>query len=71
MSELLLVPIALVTSCLAGVMGRGGDILLIALIPGLVPASVILPLLNFQRLFGWMVTLLAVRMMVLPVLAQG
>ncbi len=44
MSELLLVPIAFVTSCLAGVMGMGGGILLIALMPGLVPASVILPL---------------------------
>ena len=44
MGELLLVPIAFFTSCLAGIMGMGGGILLIALMPGLVPASVILPL---------------------------
>jgi uncharacterized membrane protein YfcA len=161
MSELLLVPIAFVTSCLAGVMGMGGGILLIAPLPavrgggqlslallgfyqtglgmvagatgplgaavllrrnitrdwlvvntavymtlnhairvaafiaigfsfstwwpllgGMIVAGILgswvgtrlrrfLPQLNFQRLFRWMVTLLAVRMVVLSVLAQG
>ncbi len=61
MSELLLVPIAFLTSALAAVMGMGGGILLIALMPGLVPAPVILPLHAVTQLasnvsraaFGW------------------
>lgn len=61
MSELLLVPIVFFTSCLTAVMGMGGGVLLIAVMPGLVPASVILPLhaatqlaSNFSRAgFGW------------------
>ncbi len=44
MSEFALVPIAFFTSCLAGVMGMGGGILLITLMTGLVPASAIIPL---------------------------
>ena len=60
-SELLLVPIAFFTSVLAAVMGMGGGILLITLMPGLVPASAILPLhattqlaSNLSRgIFGW------------------
>jgi uncharacterized membrane protein YfcA len=60
-SELLLVPIVFFTSCLAAVMGMGGGILLIAVMPGLVPAAVILPLhagvqlaSNVSRAaFGW------------------
>lgn len=60
-TELLLVPIAFFTSALAGVMGMGGGILLIALMPGLVPTSAILPLhaatqlaSNLSRAgFGW------------------
>ncbi len=43
-SEFLLVPITFLTSCLAGVMGLGGGMLLIAAMPGLVPASAIIPL---------------------------
>jgi uncharacterized membrane protein YfcA len=43
-SELLLIPITFLTSTLAGVMGMGGGLLLIALMPGLVPPAVILPL---------------------------
>ena len=58
---MLLVPIAFATSCLAGVMGMGGGILLIALMPGLVPPSAILPLHAATQLasnasragFGW------------------
>ena len=61
MSELLLVPIAFFTSVVAAVMGMGGGILLIALMPGLVLAPVILPLHAVTQLasnvsraaFGW------------------
>lgn len=61
MSELILLPVALLTSCVAGVMGMGGGILLIAVMPGLVPAAAIIPLhaatqlaSNGSRaLFGW------------------
>ncbi len=44
MNELALVPIVFFTSALAAVMGMGGGILLIAVMPGLIPAAVILPL---------------------------
>lgn len=61
MSELILVPIVFFTSCLTGVMGMGGGVLLIAVMPGLVPAAVILPLHAATQLasnvsragFGW------------------
>ncbi len=61
MLELLLVPIAFVTSCLAAVIGMGGGVLLIALMPGLVPTAAIIPLHAFTQLasnlsravFGW------------------
>lgn len=61
MSELLLIPIVFFTSCLAAVMGMGGGILLIAVMPGLVAAAAILPLhaavqlaSNVSRAaFGW------------------
>lgn len=61
MSELLLIPIAFVTSTVAGVMGMGGGILLIAAMPGLLPASAILPVHAVTQLgsnvsraaFGW------------------
>ncbi len=57
----LLVPIAFFTSCLAAVIGMGGGILLISLMPGLVPAAAIIPIhaltqlaSNLSRaLFGW------------------
>jgi len=60
-SEFILVPIVFFTSCLAAVIGMGGGILLIALMPGLVPAAAILPLhaatqlmSNLSRAaFGW------------------
>jgi uncharacterized membrane protein YfcA len=58
---LLLIPIAFLTSCLAGAIGIGGGVLLIALMPGLVPAAAILPLHSLVQLasnvsraaFGW------------------
>ena len=61
MSVAMLVPIVFFTSCLAAVMGMGGGILLIAVMPGLVPAPAILPLhaatqlaSNLSRAaFGW------------------
>ncbi|MCB1690678.1 MAG: sulfite exporter TauE/SafE family protein [Halioglobus sp.] len=61
MSELFLVPIVFLTSCLTAIMGMGGGVLLIAVMPGLVPASVILPLHAATQLasnssravFGW------------------
>jgi len=60
-SFVILVPIVFLTSCLAAVMGMGGGILLIAAMPGLVPANVILPLHAVTQLasnvsraaFGW------------------
>ena len=59
--ELALVPVAFLTSCLAAVMGMGGGVLLIAVMPGLLPAAAILPVhavtqlaSNFSRAaFGW------------------
>lgn len=61
MSLAVLVPIVFFTSCLAAIMGMGGGILLIAALPGLVPANVILPLHALTQLasnasraaFGW------------------
>jgi uncharacterized membrane protein YfcA len=61
LSEYWLIAIALVTSAVAGVFGMGGGVLLIALMPGLVPAAAIIPLhaatqlaSNGSRaLFGW------------------
>ncbi len=61
MNELLLLPVAFATSCLAGAIGMGGGVLLIAAMPGLVPAGAIIPLhaatqlaSNSSRaLFGW------------------
>ncbi len=59
--EYTLIPIAFLTSCLAGVMGMGGGVLLIASMPGLVPVSAIFPLHACTQLasnasraaFGW------------------
>lgn len=61
MGEFALLPIAFLTSCLAGVMGMGGGVLLIAAMPGFVPAAALLPLhaatqlaSNLSRAaFGW------------------
>ncbi len=60
-AELALVPLAFFTSALAGVMGMGGGILLIAAMPGLLPAGAIIPIHAFTQLasnasralFGW------------------
>lgn len=57
----MLIPIVFFTSSLAAVMGMGGGILLIAVMPGLVPAAAILPLHAATQLasnvsragFGW------------------
>jgi len=57
----MLVPIVFFTSCLAASIGMGGGILLIALMPGLVPAAAILPIHAATQLasnvsraaFGW------------------
>jgi uncharacterized protein len=59
--ELYLVPLAFATSCLAGVMGMGGGILLIAVMPGFIPPAAIIPLHAATQLasnssrafFGW------------------
>ena len=61
MGEIILVPIVFLTSCLAAVMGMGGGLLLIAVMPSFVPAFVILPLHAVTQLasnvsraaFGW------------------
>lgn len=61
MTEFYLVPIAFLTSCLTAVMGLGGGVLLIAVMPGLLPAAAIIPLhactqlaSNLSRAgFGW------------------
>ena len=44
MGEFALLPIAFLTSTLAGAIGTGGGILLIALMPGLVPTAAIIPI---------------------------
>lgn len=43
MTEFWLVPVAFATSCLAGVIGMGGGVLLITLMPGLLAPAAILP----------------------------
>jgi uncharacterized membrane protein YfcA len=61
MYELALIPIVFITSCLTAVIGMGGGVLLLTLMPGLVPASAILPLHALTQLasnisragFGW------------------
>lgn len=61
MAEFLLVPLSFLTSTLAGALGLGGGVLLLALMPGLVPAAAILPLHALTQLasnlsragFGW------------------
>lgn len=61
MSELALVPIVFLTSCLTAVIGMGGGVLLLMLMPGLVPTAAILPLHAITQLasnvsraaFGW------------------
>ncbi|WP_116365190.1 sulfite exporter TauE/SafE family protein [Parahaliea mediterranea] len=61
MGEYLLLPLAFLTSALAGAIGMGGGVLLLTLMPGLVPAPAILPLHALTQLasnlsraaFGW------------------
>ena len=61
MSELALLPIVFMTSCLTAVIGMGGGVLLLTLMPGLAPAAAILPLHALTQLasnlsraaFGW------------------
>lgn len=61
MSEFLLVPLALATSTLAATLGMGGGVILIAVMPGLVPPSAIIPIHAVTQLasnvsraaFGW------------------
>lgn len=43
MAEIALFAIAFISSCVAGALGMGGGILLIALMPGLVPVQAIIP----------------------------
>ena len=61
MVEYWLVPIVFATSCLSALVGMGGGVLLITLMPGLVPVGVIIPIhactqlaSNLSRAaFGW------------------
>ena len=61
MIEYWLVPIVFATSCMTAVIGMGGGVLLITLMPGLVPAGAIIPIHAFTQLgsnlsraaFGW------------------
>lgn len=75
MNELALIPIAFLTSAVAGVMGMGGGILLIAAMPGLLPASAILPIHAVTQLgsnlsragFGWR----SIDVSLIPAIAVG
>ena len=75
MTELVLVPIAFITSCIAGVIGMGGGILLITMMPGLVPAAAIIPLHALTQLasnasravFGWR----AIDLSLIPAIGLG
>ena len=61
MTEFTLVPIAFVTSCLTAVIGMGGGVLLLTLMPGLLPNAAMLPVHAATQLasnvsraaFGW------------------
>tara|TARA_R110002110_G_scaffold406421_1_gene626378 strand:- start:193616 stop:194338 length:723 start_codon:yes stop_codon:yes gene_type:complete len=61
LSGFILIPIVFFTSCLTAIMGMGGGVLLIAVMPGLLPASAILPIHAATQLasnasraaFGW------------------
>jgi uncharacterized membrane protein YfcA len=61
LGEFLLVPIAFLTSLVAGAIGMGGGVLLIALMPGLIPTAAIIPIHAITQLvsnvsraaFGW------------------
>jgi uncharacterized membrane protein YfcA len=68
LSELALVPIVFITSCLTAVIGMGGGVLLLTLMPGLVPTAAILPVHALTQLasnlsraaFGWRAVDLAI-----------
>ena len=74
-AEFTLVPIAFFTSVLAGVMGMGGGVLLIAAMPGLLPVQAIFPVHALTQLasnlsragFGWRF----IQWDMLPALAVG
>ena len=61
MTALALVPIVFVTSCLTAIIGMGGGVLLLTLMPGLLPAAAMLPIHAVTQLasnvsragFGW------------------
>lgn len=61
MTEFWLVPIAFMTSCLTGIIGMGGGVLLITLMPGLLAPAAIIPVHACTQLasnvsraaFGW------------------
>lgn len=61
MTEFALVPIVFFTSCLTAIIGMGGGVLLLTLMPGLIPASAMLPVHAVTQLasnvsraaFGW------------------
>lgn len=61
MTEFVLLPIAFFTSCLAGAIGMGGGVLLLAAMPGLLPTAAIIPIHAVTQLasnssrawFGW------------------
>lgn len=75
MSELALVPIVFITSCLTAVIGMGGGVLLLMLMPGLVPTAAILPLHALTQLasnlsragFGWR----SIDLRIIPAFAAG
>ena len=75
MSELALVPIVFITSCLTAVIGMGGGVLLLMLMPGLVPTPAILPIHALTQLasnlsraaFGWR----AVDLAIIPAFTLG
>ena len=52
MNELILILAALITSTLTAVLGIGGGMILIAIMPGLLPASAIIPVHGIVQLFS-------------------
>lgn len=75
MTELALVPIVFITSCLTAVIGMGGGVLLLMLMPGLVPMAAVLPLHALTQLasnvsraaFGWR----SIDLGIVPAIAAG
>ena len=75
MPELALVPIVFLTSCLTAVIGMGGGVLLLMIMPGLVPTAALLPLHALTQLasnlsraaFGWR----AIDLAIVPAFTAG